>query len=72
MGCHSLLQRIFPPQGSNPGCLHVLHWKGNPYPQHHLGSPRSPNSPPTRPSRQRPPHFTGEETEAAELGRREI
>ena len=26
MGCHSLLHRIFPDQGSN---LHVLHWQAD-------------------------------------------
>ena len=27
MGCHALLQGIFPTQGSNPGLLHLLHWQ---------------------------------------------
>ena len=26
MGCHALLQEIFPTQGSNPGLLCLLHW----------------------------------------------
>ena len=26
MGCHALLQGIFPTQGSNPRLLHLLHW----------------------------------------------
>ena len=26
MGCHFLLQGIFPTQGSNPHLLHSLHW----------------------------------------------
>ena len=25
VGCHALLQGIFPPQGSNPNPLHLLH-----------------------------------------------
>ena len=27
VGCHFLLQAIFPTQGSNPGLLHLLHWQ---------------------------------------------
>ena len=27
VGCHALLQGIFPTQGSNPGLLHLLHWQ---------------------------------------------
>ena len=27
VGCHALLQGIFPTQGSNPHLLHVLHWQ---------------------------------------------
>ena len=27
VGCHSLLQGIFPTQGSNPHFLHLLHWQ---------------------------------------------
>ena len=27
MGCHALLQGIFPTQGSNPGFLQLLHWQ---------------------------------------------
>ena len=30
---------IFPTQGSNPGLLHLLHWKVNSSPLSHLGSP---------------------------------
>ena len=26
VGCHALLQEIFPTQGSNPCLLHLLHW----------------------------------------------
>ena len=29
MGCHFLLQRIFPTQGSNLHLLHVLHWQAD-------------------------------------------
>ena len=35
--CHSLLQRIFPTQGSNP---HLLHWQGDSLLLCHVGSPR--------------------------------
>ena len=27
MGCHFLLQGIFPTQGSSPSLLHLLHWQ---------------------------------------------
>ena len=27
VGCHALLQGIFPTQGSNPNLLHLLHWQ---------------------------------------------
>ena len=27
VGCHFLLQGIFPAQGSNPHFLHLLHWQ---------------------------------------------
>ena len=27
MGCHALLQGMFPTKGSNPFCLHLLHWQ---------------------------------------------
>ena len=37
MGCHSLLQGIFPPQGLNP---HLQHWLADSLPLSHLGSPR--------------------------------
>ena len=36
MGCRSLLQGIFPTQGSNPG---LLHCRRIPYHLSHLGSP---------------------------------
>ena len=36
MGCHSLLQGIFPTQGSNPG---LLHCRQTLYPLSHQGSP---------------------------------
>ena len=35
VGCHVLLQRIFPTQGSN---LHLLHWQADSLPLRHLGS----------------------------------
>ena len=37
VGCHSLLQRIFPTQGSNPG---LPHCRGILYQLSHKGSPR--------------------------------
>ena len=37
VGCHSLLQGIFPTQGSNPG---LPHWKQILYQVSHKGSPR--------------------------------
>ena len=36
VGCHVLLQGIFPSQGSN---LHLLHWQAYSLPPRHLGSP---------------------------------
>ena len=36
MGCHFLLQGIFPTQGSNPHLLHLLHWQADSLPLHHL------------------------------------
>ena len=42
VGCHFLLQGIFPTQGSNPHCLlHLLHWQADSLPLSHLGSPLS-------------------------------
>ena len=32
MGCHFLLQGIFPSRGSNPGLLHLLHWQADSLP----------------------------------------
>ena len=37
MGCHFLLQRILPAQGSNP---HLLHCKADSLPLSHKGSPK--------------------------------
>ena len=39
MGCHALLQGIFPTQGSNPYLLHLLHWQADYLPLSHLRSP---------------------------------
>ena len=39
MGCHFLLQGIFPTQGSNPSLLCLLHWQMGSLPLCHLGSP---------------------------------
>ena len=36
LGCHFLLQRIFPTQGSNPG---LLHWQADSLLLSHQGSP---------------------------------
>ena len=36
VGCHALLQGIFPTQGSNPG---LLHWREIPYHLSHKGRP---------------------------------
>ena len=44
VGCHALLQGIFPTQGSNPGFLHcrqiLYHLNHQESPLHHLGSPK--------------------------------
>ena len=39
LGCHSLLQGIFPTQRSNLCLLHPVHWQANSLPLSHLGSP---------------------------------
>ena len=39
MGCHFLLQGIFPTQGSNSHLLRVLHFQADSLPLRHLGSP---------------------------------
>ena len=39
VGCHFLLQGIFPTQGLNPGLLHLLHWQVSSLP---LVSPEKP------------------------------
>ena len=44
VGSHSLLQGIFPTQGSNLfllHLLHLLHWQVDCLPLHHLGSPQA-------------------------------
>ena len=38
VGCHFLLQRIFPTQGSNLNLLRLLHWQAVSLPLSHLGS----------------------------------
>ena len=35
LGCHFLLQGIFPTQGSNPGLLWLLHWETDSLPLSH-------------------------------------
>ena len=37
MGCHFLLQGIFPTQGMNPRLLWLLHWQEDSLPLSHLG-----------------------------------
>ena len=37
MGCHILLQGIFPTHRSNSHLWHLLHWQVNSLPLHHLG-----------------------------------
>ena len=44
LGCHVLLQRIFPTQGLNPRLLHLLHWQACSLP---LAPPGKPLSIPT-------------------------
>ena len=39
MGCHALLQGIFPTQGLNPCLSCLLHWQADSLPLHHLQSP---------------------------------
>ena len=38
VGCHCLLQGIFPTQGSNPHLLCLLHWQAGSLPLCHVGS----------------------------------
>ena len=38
VGCHLLLQGIFPTQGSNPHLLCLLHWQVDCLPPRHMGS----------------------------------
>ena len=39
VGCHFLLQGIFPIQGSNLCLLHLLRWQADTLPLRHVGSP---------------------------------
>ena len=39
VGCHALLQGIFPTEGSNASILHLLHWQVDSLPLNHLGMP---------------------------------
>ena len=41
LGCHGLLQGIFPTQGSNQHLLHLLHWQADSLPLCHLSSTSS-------------------------------
>ena len=38
VGCHILVQGIFPTHGLYPQLLHLLHWQADSLPLHHLGS----------------------------------
>ena len=38
VGCHFLLQGVFPTQGSSPHLLSLLHWWEDFLPLHHLGN----------------------------------
>ena len=40
VGCHALLQGIFPIQGLNPRLLHLLHWQAGSLPLAPPGKPR--------------------------------
>ena len=42
MGCHFLLQRIFPTQGSNPRLLYLLYWQVDSLPLAPLGKLEDP------------------------------
>ena len=44
VGCHFLLQGIFPTQGSNQYLLHLLHWQADSLPLAPIGKPFSPLS----------------------------
>ena len=44
VGCHFLLQGIFPTQRLNPRLLHRLHWQAGSLPLCYLGIPFSPTS----------------------------
>ena len=41
MGCHALLQGIFPTQGLNPHLLCLLHWQADSFPLAPPGKPRN-------------------------------
>ena len=42
MGCHALLQGIFPTHGSNPSLLCLLHWQAGSWPLVPPGKPKHP------------------------------
>ena len=44
VGCHFLLQGIFPTQGQNPCLLHLLHWQVDSLLLYHLSHLGSPNT----------------------------
>ena len=41
VGCHALLQGIFPAQGLNLSLLHLLHWQAGSLPLETDGKPKS-------------------------------
>ena len=41
VGCHALLQCIFPTQRLNPRLLSLLFWQADSIPQSHLGMPKA-------------------------------
>ena len=44
VGCHALLQGIFPTQGSNPCLLCLLHWQAGSLPLIPPGEPKEDNT----------------------------
>ena len=44
VGCHALLQGIFPTQGLNQGLLHILHWHEGSLPLALPGKPEYPRA----------------------------
>ena len=51
VGCHALLQGIFPTQGLNPSLLHLLHWREGSLPLVPPGKPLITSLPPKKSKR---------------------